>query len=141
MDSIKNLLMQIKELLYDLVTYIKKDTFEKVEVSKKEEIKREQKPKEELYVDEERLILVNKETELSITLNEALLLREFLKEKEALCTYERLCKVLYGCELDDYALNSLRITVFRLKKKVNGILRIKNIRNKGFIAYEVKSNG
>lgn len=136
MDTIKNLLVQIKDLLYDLINYIKEDTNEK-EIK----LQKQNESKEKLYLDMEQLILINNETRVVLTLNEAILLRELLKEKERLCTYESLCKVLYGYELDDYALNSIRILVFRLKKKINGILRIKNIRNRGFIAYEVKVDG
>lgn len=138
MDCIKNLLLQIKELLYDLVNYIKENTSEKeseVLENKKVRIK-----KETVYVDIDRLILVKKDKNILLTLNEAILVREFLKEKENLCTYESLCKSLYGYELDEYAIKGIRNIVYRLKKKVNGILKIKTIRNRGFIAYEVDSN-
>ena len=135
MDSIRNLLLQIKELLYDLVKYIKENTTEK-EI----EVQEEKVQIEKTYVDMDRLILVKNKKIIELTLNEAIVLREFLKEKEALCTYESLCKVLYGYELDEYALNSIRLIVFRLKKKVNSLFKIKNIRNRGFIAYEVDSN-
>jgi len=136
MDSIRNLLLQIKELLYDLVKYIKENTTEKeVEVQEDKELQIKK-----TYVDMDRLILVKNKKIVELTLNEAIVLREFLKEKEALCTYESLCKVLYGYELDEYALNSIRLIVFRLKKKINSIFKIKNIRNRGFIAYEVDCN-
>lgn len=134
MDEIKNLLIQIKEMLYDLKNFIK----EYISAREIQEQKKEDENK--VIIDMNKLLLKKNETKVALTLSEAVILKELIKEKEKLCTYEFLCNILYGYELDESAMISIRTSVSRLKKKLGGLYRIKNIRNKGFIAYEVESD-
>lgn len=134
MDEIRNLLIQIKEMLYDLKKFIE-------EYISTKEIKEQEKEEEnKTIIDMNKLLLKKNGTKVALTLSEAVILKELIKENEKLCTYEFLCSVLYGYDLDESALISIRTSVSRLKKKLGGLYRIKNIRNKGFIAYEVESD-
>lgn len=134
MDEIKNLLIQIKEMLYDLKNFIKEY------ISAREIQEKEKEEENKAVIDMNKLLLKKNGTKVALTLSEAVILKELIKENEKLCTYEFLCNILYGYDLDESAMISIRTSVSRLKKKLEGLYRIKNIRNKGFIAYEVESD-
>lgn len=137
----------MKELM-DLMAKIN-DSLDDIRLSFKEcistkEIKKQpdddKQNKNGIYVDLEELKLIGNGREKQLTLNDCIIVKTLLNKKEKLCTYQELCSALYGYEIDEYALKSIKTAVCRVKAKVKGILRIKNIRERGFIAFEVKDN-
>ena len=74
----------------------------------------------------------------TLTRSEYSLIKELLDSENMFCSYEKLCTVLYGYELDDSSIKSLAVMVLRLRNKLKDLINIKVVRNKGYIITEVK---
>ena len=133
MNEIKNLLRQMNQSLDDLRNSVN-------EYISTKEIKKSQKRKKNIYIDMDELALIFDKEKISLTLNDCIILRELLKTEGSVCTYQTICKALYGYETDEYAIKSIIVAVTRLKRKVRHVLKIRNIRTKGFIALEVQKD-
>ncbi len=69
---------------------------------------------------------------VDLTIKENLILKELLKNKGEIVTYEDLCMLLYNDNVDDYYKYSIRCTLFRLRNKLKDVF-IQNVRGKGYV--------
>ena len=136
MEDTKGILIHIQESLDDLKNSFK----EYISTKDIEEESEKQNENIKAYIDFNSLKLIANNKEKQLTLNDCIILKTLLNKEEKLCTYQELCEVLYGCDLDESAAQSIRVAVCRLKAKIKGIIKIKNIRERGFIAFEVKKD-
>ena len=73
-----------------------------------------------------------------LTRSQYSLIKELLDAENMYCSYERLCTALYGFQSDELAIKSLAVMVTRTRRVVDGLIKIKTVRNKGYIITEVK---
>lgn len=73
-----------------------------------------------------------------LTRSEYSLIKELLDSEDMFCSYEKLVRALYGFNTDSASIRSLAVMVARTRKTLEGLIKIKTVRNKGYIITEVK---
>ena len=73
-----------------------------------------------------------------LTRSEYSLIKELLDSENMFCPYEKLVRALYGFNADSASIKSLAVMVARLRKTLGDLIKIKTVRNKGYIITEVK---
>ena len=115
---------EMKQLLYEIkILLTRYVSDEKIVTSNQESVK--------VYVDMKSLRFISDRKTQQLTYNEAAILDALLNSEQDFCSYEYLCNLIYGTE-DVYTQRAIATSMSRIRKKVNGVLLIKTIRNKGF---------
>lgn len=82
--------------------------------------------------DDENLRFYGKNGVIELTKMDNTILKELIKNKGKLVTFECFCKLIYQDILDCCYETNIRINIFRLRKKLKNELYIQNIRGKGY---------
>ena len=85
--------------------------------------------------DDENYRYVTKKGYIDLTVSENCILRELIKHKGSITTFETLCLAVYRMKADKALKNNIRIQIARLKKKLKGEIQIMNKKHVGYFIF------
>lgn len=127
----------MEDVFDELIDHIKKVKREYLENQKNKKKAVKNKPSQQFLNKEKYSITVDGVTK-NLTDYEFILIQQLLDAEDMYCDYETLCNKIYDYRYDSSTAKSLKVLVFRLKKKLGDLIIIKNLHSKGYEIARIK---